>query len=183
MALQEVFNVPWCYDLTIYHLIISLLQRTHFLTFSLQHGMHHGYMKLLWEMPHRHKSSSVQQQQEHCRISVLLHSVAVWRTVHVNAVWFMQISFHFCTPLSLSSDTTTAGYEQLWFYVDLLLILTEKSSYGNDLWSRIVWSALNWYRRNRVRVDTDVNPWVSAELSKHLCKLLSFVVTCHLTHC
>lgn len=87
------------------------------------------------------------------------------------SIW---IEFHFCAPLSLSSDTSTAGKWQSWLWLWRFIYRTR----GEILiWEWFViheWPDLD-------STDWELGPRISAQLSKCLCKLLPHTVTYHFT--
>lgn len=85
---------------------------------------------------------------------------------------FMRMKFHFCSPLSLSSDTTTAGRWQSWVWLWRFMYCTR----GEVL----IWEWF-WFINYLDLNDLEVGPRIFAQLSKCLCKLLSHTVPYHFT--
>lgn len=64
--------------------------------------------------------------------------------IHINIYIYIWISVLHCPfpPTPPLQASGSPGFD----YGDLFIVLMEKSSYGNDLWSWMIWSGLNWFR-------------------------------------
>lgn len=56
-------------------------------------------------------------------------------------IWISELH----CPFPLTPPLQASG-SPAFDYGDLFIVLMKKSSYGNDLWSWMIWSGLNWFR-------------------------------------
>lgn len=125
-------------------------------------------MKFPWEMPHwQQKFVYVVAKAEMLQGVFAVLKYFIWKnnSCDCSLIALLHCPFPLTPPLQASGSPGFA-------YGDLFIILMEKPSYGNNLWSWMIWSGLNWFKGSFKSICTT---------TKCLCELLSHIVTYHFT--